>query len=291
MVSSMRPAASMHLWQVGPVRFHVHGVAPPPDWRFDDACAAAVDVVVHVTNEQPQPAPWGMGPIASRVDALGTLHMHRPGGFEATLDHAGRVAHYRGTVDVGVSRICPVFETFLRAATAGVLSRQGGALLHASSAIVRSADGDAAAFVFAGLSGAGKTTLVEGLGDGAFLSDDQSLLTHEADGFNAWGSPFAGMAARRIGPIRAPLRALCVLASDRGDSTAVTRLDANQAVRALMRHVCSFERTAAEAERALAFAHTIAREVSVFSVRRHLDTSLLDLVHLLQRNATTQKAA
>ncbi len=69
-----------------------------------------------------------------------------------------------------------------------VLARQGGFLLHAASAVR-----NGKAFVFAGVSGAGKTTLSRlAPADADVLSDEISYVRKEAGGYYAYGTPFAG---------------------------------------------------------------------------------------------------
>jgi hypothetical protein len=69
------------------------------------------------------------------------------------------------------------------------LARESGLLLHASGAVI-----DGRAFVFAGHSGDGKTTLsrllaAEGL---ELLSDERIALRKQGDGFRAYGTPWPG---------------------------------------------------------------------------------------------------
>jgi hypothetical protein len=193
--------------------------------------------------------------------------------FVADVDFADRAATYNGRLDVTAAGPCPVFESFLRALASGLLLRDGGALLHGASCAL---DGG---FVFCGLSGAGKTTLVEGTADGVYLSDDQSIVTSSATGFDVWGSPFSGLAARRAAPIAHPLTAFVLLESTRPSSTIVTRrTDRARVVAELMRHVCAFEATKAEADRALAFALRMVETTPVFTLERNLRDSLVDVL-------------
>ena len=286
-----------HRWPVGPLVFRVP--APRPlDWHAPSErgrAGGARGDDVHIDVVAGPPAPRDGAPI-SLVTAVveGTcIKVARAGGFIAALDVAARRATYQGLVDVVEgTRTCPVFESFLRVATSSLLQREGGALLHGASAAFTSASaslGASGAIAFCGLSGAGKTTLVEGCDDDAFLSDDQTILSRAADGhasidkqgcarFMAWGSPFAGMSARRGQHCAHPLRALVLLSSTRPTRTSlVRRHDHAGVVAELVRHVCSFEHDAGEATRTLAFAAELVATTAVFSLARHIDTSLDDI--------------
>ena len=195
------------------------------------------------------------------------------GAFYGCVSFAQGIVDYVGVIDVTPDGPCPIFESFLRALTSGLLLRDGGALLHGASCAL---DGG---FVFCGLSGAGKTTLVEGTADGVYLSDDQSIVTASATGFDVWGSPFSGLAARRAAPISHPLSAFVLLESTRPSSTIVTRrTDRARVVTELMRQVCAVEATKAEADRALAFALRMVETTPVFTLARNLRDPLVDVL-------------
>jgi len=87
------------------------------------------------------------------------------------------------------------------------LARQSGFLLHASGAVI-----DGKAFVFAGHSGDGKTTLsrllaAEGL---EILSDERIALCKEGNGFRAYGTPWPGE-GDIVSPASYPLAGVFIL--------------------------------------------------------------------------------
>jgi hypothetical protein len=83
-------------------------------------------------------------------------------------------------------------ETILRIAHTLVLARQNGFLLHAASAIR-----EGKAFLFAGVSGAGKTTISRlAPADVTLLTDEISYIRKRNDGYVAFGTPFAGELAK-----------------------------------------------------------------------------------------------
>jgi hypothetical protein len=99
-------------------------------------------------------------------------------------------------------------DTVLRIVHTLVLAREGGFLMHSASAVR-----DGKAYLFAGASGAGKTTISRlAPSDAHVLSDEISYVRKEADGYYAYGTPFAGELARAGENLRAPLAAIFLLA-------------------------------------------------------------------------------
>lgn len=88
-----------------------------------------------------------------------------------------------------------VIENYLRIATAHLLLKQGGCLLHSGGFIH-----DGLAWLFVGISGAGKTTLTKIAHEGGatILSDDINVLFRDTEGqFLATPVPFAGEFGRQ----------------------------------------------------------------------------------------------
>ena len=99
-------------------------------------------------------------------------------------------------------------DTVLRILHGLLLVRHGGFLLHAASAIR-----NGKAFLFSGLSGAGKTTIA-GLSppDATLLTDEISYVRRESGRYIACGTPFAGELARLGANKSAPIETLFLLA-------------------------------------------------------------------------------
>ena len=92
-------------------------------------------------------------------------------------------------------------DAVLRIVHTLVLAKQGGFLLHSASAIR-----NGKAFLFAGVSGAGKTTISRlAPADATLLTDEISYVRKQNDGYVAFGTPFTGELAK----LGENVRALC----------------------------------------------------------------------------------
>ncbi|MDD2920253.1 hypothetical protein [Rhodoferax sp.] len=156
------------------------------------------------------------------------------GDFRAEWDPALRQGHIRQSANPYS------IDTVLRIVHSLVLAREGGFLMHASSAVR-----NGKAFFFTGVSGAGKTTMVRlAPPDTAVLSDEISYLRKEAGGYYAYGTPFAGELARaeelaRAGAgLRAPLEAVYLLTQ--GAENRVSDVGKAEAVRGILRNMLFF---------------------------------------------------
>jgi hypothetical protein len=125
-------------------------------------------------------------------------------------------------------------DTVLRILHSLILAERGGFLLHAASAIC-----DGQAFLFSGVSGAGKTTMTRlAPPDVTLLTDEISYLRPGAGGYAAFGTPFAGELARSGENCSAPLSALFFL--EQGPKNRIDELASGEAVRRLMRNILFF---------------------------------------------------
>ena len=117
-----------------------------------------------------------------------------------------------------------------------LLARKGGFLLHASSAIR-----NGRAFLFSGVSGAGKTTIAKlAPPDAALLTDEISYVTQRQGGYTAVGTPFYGELARVGENLQAPIEALYLLA--KGSENKIEPIEGAAAVRGLLENVLFFAR-------------------------------------------------
>ncbi|HTQ58587.1 MAG TPA: hypothetical protein VMI32_00055 [Candidatus Solibacter sp.] len=128
------------------------------------------------------------------------------------------------------------FNTALRILHTILLAEQGGFLVHASSAVR-----NGRAFLFAGVSGAGKTTMARlAPPDVALLTDEISYVSRRGNTYLANGTPFAGDLGRIGENICAPLAAVYLLA--KGTENKIEPVNAAEAGRALLENILFFAR-------------------------------------------------
>lgn len=125
-------------------------------------------------------------------------------------------------------------DTALRIMHSLLLARQGGLLVHAASAVR-----NGKAYLFAGVSGAGKTTISRlAPADAMLLTDEISYLRFNGDGYIAYGTPFAGELAKVGENVRAPLAALYLLS--KGPENSIEPVKISEAARMLLENVLFF---------------------------------------------------
>ena len=136
-------------------------------------------------------------------------------------------------------------DSVLRITHSLLLAMEGGFQLHASSAIR-----NARAFLFAGVSGAGKTTTVKlAPTDAVILTDEISYIRRTGNRYRAYGTPFAGELARPGANATAPVQRVCLLKQSLQNLLRPVRRA--EATRALMRHVLFFAQDNELVERVL----------------------------------------
>lgn len=125
-------------------------------------------------------------------------------------------------------------DAVLRILHSLLLAGRGGFLLHAASAIR-----NGRAFLFTGVSGAGKTTIA-GLApaDATLLTDEISYVRKEANGYEACGTPFTGELQKLGENISAPIAAVYLLA--KGPVNRIEPVSAAEAARALLGNILFF---------------------------------------------------
>jgi hypothetical protein len=125
-------------------------------------------------------------------------------------------------------------DSVLRIVHTLLLARQNGFLLHAASAIR-----DRKAFLLAGVSGAGKTTISRlAPADVILLTDEISYVRKQGDGYTAFGTPFAGELAKLGENVSAPVEALYLLA--KGPENRTETIPQGEAVRSLLANTLFF---------------------------------------------------
>jgi hypothetical protein len=125
-------------------------------------------------------------------------------------------------------------DAVLRILHSLLLAKQGGFLLHAASAIR-----NGKAFLFTGVSGAGKTTIA-GLAppDAALLTDEISYVRKDENGYCAFGTPFTGELQKLGENVSAPIAAVYLLA--KGPANRIDPVPAAEGARALLGNILFF---------------------------------------------------
>ena len=125
-------------------------------------------------------------------------------------------------------------DAVLRIVHSLVLARQGGFLLHSASALR-----NGKAFLFAGVSGAGKTTISRlAPPDATLLTDEISYIRRHDAGYVAFGTPFTGELAKLGENVSAPVAALYLLAQ--GPENRIDPVAPGEAARSLLANVLFF---------------------------------------------------
>jgi hypothetical protein len=150
------------------------------------------------------------------------------GDFRAEWDPAAR----RGTIRQTATPYS--IDAVLRIVHTLVVARQGGFLLHSASAIR-----NGKAFLFAGVSGAGKTTISRlAPADATLLTDEISYVRKLEEKYVAFGTPFTGELAKLGENTSAPVAALYLLAQ--GAENRIDAVSAADAGRELLANMLFF---------------------------------------------------
>jgi len=170
-------------------------------------------------------------------------------------------------------------DSILRILHSLILAERGGFLLHAASAVC-----DGQACLFSGVSGAGKTTITRlAPPEVTLLTDEISYLRPGADGYAAFGTPFAGELARPGENCTAPVGTLFFL--EQGPDNRVDELPSAEAVRRLMRNILFFAEDPALVEKLLATACDFVDRVPIRRLTFYPDPRVWDTVRTEVRNS------
>jgi hypothetical protein len=163
-------------------------------------------------------------------------------------------------------------DSVLRILHSLILAQRGGFLLHAASAICAGR-----AYLFSGVSGAGKTTMTRlAPADITLLTDEISYLRPSPDGYSAFGTPFAGELARSGENCAAPVSALFFL--EQGPENRIDELSSAEAVRRLMRNILFFAEDQGLVEKLLATACEFVARVPIRRLTFYPDARVWDEV-------------
>ena len=196
--------------------------------------------------------------LAVRFD--GEAWEMRRGDFMARYDPKTR----RGQVRQSANRHS--IDSVIRIIHSLELARAGsGFLLHAASAVR-----NGKAFVFSGVSGAGKTTLSRLAPPDVCLLTDEVSYVRKGDGgpdcgrksgYQAFGTPFAGELGKAGENIHAPLGALYFL--EQASGNRIGQLGRAEALRMLLRNILFFAQDPKLVEQVFAIAEDFIETVPV----------------------------
>ena len=196
----------------------------------------------------------------------GDLWRLERGDFRAHWDpQAGRGQILQALNPYAIDSVLRIVHTLIQAA-------EGGFLLHGASAIR-----NGRAFLFSGVSGAGKTTISSlAPPDAVLLTDEISYVRREGDGFRACGTPFAGELARLGENASAPIEKLFFLA--KGPENRIEPIETSDALRMLMRNILFFADDSDLVEKVFRSAFEFLARVPVFRLTFYPDARVWDLI-------------
>jgi hypothetical protein len=167
-------------------------------------------------------------------------------------------------------------DSVLRILHSLILAERGGFLLHAASAIC-----NGGAYLFSGVSGAGKTTMTRlAPANVTLLTDEISYLRPNADGYAAFGTPFAGELARAGENCSATVSALFFL--EQGPENRIDELSPADAVRRLMRNILFFAEDHALVEKLLVTACDFVATIPIRRLTFYPDARVWDEIRNFQ---------
>jgi hypothetical protein len=163
-------------------------------------------------------------------------------------------------------------DTLLRVVHSVLLARQGGLLIHASSAVRNQR-----AFVFFGRSGAGKSTLVSmAPADATVLSEEISYVRRHGSDYVGCGTPFTGELNRRGDNVEASLAGAFLLVQ--GDANRIEAIEPPDALRALLQCVLCFSGDQGVSRDAFAAACDLVERVPVRRLVFRREAAVWDLI-------------
>jgi len=188
------------------------------------------------------------------------------GDFHAEWDAASKSGNIRQTANpYSIDSILRIVHTL-------VLSKQGGFLVHAASAVRKGR-----AFLFAGVSGAGKTTIARlAPGNVTLLTDEISYVREQDGGYSAFGTPFTGELAKVGDNICAPIAALYLLA--KGPKNRIEPLAHAEAARALLANILFFAEDAELVKLVFESACEFVSRVPVYRLTFVPDASVWEMI-------------
>jgi hypothetical protein len=163
-------------------------------------------------------------------------------------------------------------DSILRIVHTLILAEEGGFLLHSASAIR-----NGRAYLFSGVSGAGKTTISRlAPPDVTLLTDEVSYIRREDPAYRACGTPFAGELARVGENCSAPIGALFFL--EKGPENKIDSMAKSEATRRLMRNILFFAEDAALVDKVFESACQFVERVPMQRLTFARDSRVWDMI-------------
>jgi len=204
------------------------------------------------------------------VDVRVTQHAGRwfmeRGDFQAEWEPATRTGSIRQSANpYSIDAVLRIVHTL-------VLARQGGFLLHSASAVR-----NGKAFLFAGVSGAGKTTISRlAPADATLLTDEISYVRKLGLDYVAFGTPFTGELAKLGENTSAPVAALYLLAQ--GPENRIDPVAAADALRELLTNTLFFAEDQEMVHWAFQAACDFVHRVPVYRLTFVPDTRVWEMI-------------
>jgi len=182
-------------------------------------------------------------------------------------------------------------DSVLRILHSLILAERGGFLLHAASALC-----EGQAYLFSGVSGAGKTTMTRLAPDNVtLLTDEVSYVRPEnvgpgagsedgASSYRAFGTPFAGELAKAGENCSAEIG--CLFFLEKGPENRIEEMPSADAVRRLMRNILFFAEDPHLVEKLLASACEFVARVPIRRLTFYPDRKVWDTVRNEARHFT-----
>jgi len=195
--------------------------------RYSGFVSGSAEAEVEFDVDLVDPSP-GDDDAPVEVKHQGGAWSFRRGDFLAEWRPASRRGWIRQTANpYSIDAVLRIVHTL-------VLAKQGGFLLHSASAIR-----NGKAFLFAGVSEAGKTTISRlAPPDATLLTDEISYVRKHENGYVAYGTPFTGELARLGENVSAPVGALYLLA--KGRENRIDPIPPGEAARSLLANLLFF---------------------------------------------------
>jgi len=186
--------------------------------------------------------------------------------FHAHWKSAGRSGEvFQSANPYAIDSVLRIIHTLL-------LAPKGGFLLHSSSAVR-----NGKAFLFSGVSEAGKTTMVRlAPADVAMLTDEASYINRIDGQYFAYGTPFYGEFGKPGENIRAPIAALYLL--NKAPENRIDPIEPADALRRLLRNILFFAHEPEMVRLVFEAACSFVATVPVFQLSFFPDQRVWDLI-------------